>query len=85
MLPRTILIEVALIKIAESLTGLRVEFAVQRVSLTRLRIEVGTTDRSDVVVRIDDILTALLSILCIDVDQPRSGIEEVAIIPQSTC
>ena len=64
--------------------GLRVEFAVQRISLTRLGDEVCATDRSNIVVRIDDILTALLSILCIDMDQPRRRIDEVTIVTKTT-
>ena len=83
MLPRTVLIEVALIEIAKSLARLRVEFAVQRIGLTRLRREMRTTNRSDIVVRIDDILAALLSILCIDMDQPRRRIDEVTIITKT--
>ena len=59
MLPRTILIEIALIEVTESLTGLRIEFAVQSVSLTRLRSEVCTSNRSDKIVGIGDNLTTL--------------------------
>ena len=83
VLPRTILIEIALIEVTEGLTGLRVEFAVQRVSLTRLRREVRTTNRSHTVVRISDRLTTDLCILSIDMDQTRRRVNEIAIITKS--
>ena len=81
MLPQTILLEeIALVEVAESLTRLRVEFAVQRVSLTVYRSEVGTTDRSDAIVRTSDDATTSLSILGVDVDQTRTRIEEQILV-----
>ena len=81
--PRAILIEIPLIEIAESLTRLRVEFAVQRVSLTIGRSEVSTTDRSDAIVRTSDDLTTSLSILGVNVDQTRSCVEEQTVVIES--
>ena len=83
MLPRAILIEIPLIEIAESLTRLRVEFAVQRVSLTIGRSEVSTTDRCDAIVRTSDGLTTSLSILSVDMDQTRSSMEEETVVIES--
>ena len=77
VLPRTILVEIALVEITESLTRLRVEFAIQRISLTIGRGEVCTTDRSNAIVGTSDDLTTDL-----DVDQPRSSIDKQAIVVQ---
>ena len=85
VLPRAILIEIPLIEIAESLTRLRVEFAVQRVSLTIGRSKVSTTDRCDAIVRTSDDLTTSLSILSVDMDQTRGSIEEQTVIIQLIC
>lgn len=43
--------DIVLSKVAQHLTGLLVELAVQRIDLTILRREVSTTDRSDAIVR----------------------------------
>ena len=85
MLPRTILVEITLVKIAKGLTRLRVELTVQRISLTIGRSKVCTTDRSNAIVRTSDYLTTDLRILRIDMDQTRGSVEEQTVIIQLVC
>ena len=85
MLPRAILIQIPLIEISESLTGLRVEFTIQRISLTIGRSKVCTTDRSNAIVGTSDYLTTDLRILRIDMDQTRGSVEEQTVIIQLVC
>ena len=73
--PRRIilLIDIALSEIAQHLRGLLVELTVQRIGLTILRREIGTTDRSNAIVRTRRRLTTYLDILPIDVQDRGRG------------
>ena len=62
-----ILIDIALGEVTQHLTGLLVELAVQRIGLTTLRREVGTTNRSNMIVRTIWRTTCDLDILPVDV------------------